>query len=383
MILASLALKNLLRNRRRSLLTAGSVAVSILLLVVFLAVYRFLQEPPASKGERTHLVLMVTARTSPIQPMPMSYLRRIEALPGVRTVTQVFWFDARYKDEDTVIASLSLDPEKVFEFFRSWQLPAEQKEQFRREQTAAIASRFLAAKYGWKVGDHIYVSSPSYFGVGVDLLLRGIYDAKEEQSYLVFHWDYLNEVLRRPNVTGQFWILADSEEVVPALMKRVDQEFRDEPVQTLTQTVKQFTLNFLSWFGNVKLILAGISGAVAFAVVLIVANSMAMSIRERTAELATLRALGFRMRHLLAALIAETLALSFAGAAVGSLGAWIICRALAGITIGGGLLVNLEVGAPGVLFAFVAAILISLLSTLVPALRAARTRIADALRFVG
>jgi len=131
------------------------------------------------------------------------------------------------------------------------------------------------------------------------------------------------------------------------------------------------------------LILAGISGAVAFAVVLIVANSMAMSIRERTAELATLRALGFRMRHLLAALIAETLALSFAGAAVGSLGAWIICRALAGITIGGGLLVNLEVGAPGVLFAFVAAILISLLSTLVPALRAARTRIADALRFVG
>jgi putative ABC transport system permease protein len=383
MMLASLVVKNLLRNRRRSLLTAGSVAVSILLLVVFLAVYRFLQEPPASKGERTHLVMIVTARTSPVQPMPMSYRRRIEALPGVRSVTQVFWFDARYKNEDTVMASLSLDPDRVFEFFRSWQLPDDQKEQFRREQTAAIASRFLANKYGWKVGDRIYVSSPSYFGVGVDLILRGIYDAKEEQSYLVFHWDYLNEVLRRPNVTGQFWVLAENEQVVPWLMKRVDEEFRNEPVQTRSQTVKQFTLNFVSWFGNVKLILAGISGAVAFAVVLIVANSMAMSIRERTAELATLRALGFRIRYLLVVLVAETLALSFAGAVVGSLGAYGVCRALAGITIGGGLLVNLEVGAPGVLFAFLAATLISVLSTLVPALRAARTSIADALRFVG
>jgi putative ABC transport system permease protein len=383
MILASLVIKNVLRNRRRSLLTAASVAVSILLLVIFLAVYRFLQEPPASKGERSHLAMIVMARTSQIQPMPMSYLPRIASLPGVRTVTQVFWFDARYKNEDTVIASLALDTDKVFTFFGGWQLPADQKEQFLREKTAAIASRLLANKYGWKVGDRIYVSSPSYFGVGVDLLLRGIYDGKEEQSYLVFHWDYLNEALRRPNVTGQFWILAESEEAVPGLMKRVDEQFRNEPVQTLTQTVKQFALNFLSWFGNVKLILAGISGAVAFAVVLIVANSMAMSIRERTAELATLRALGFGIRYLLVMLAAETLALSFAGAIVGSLGAWAVCRALAGITIGGGLLVNLQVGVSGVLFAFVAAILISVLSTLVPALRAARTSIADALRFVG
>lgn len=375
--------RNLFRNRRRTLLTAGSVAVSILLLVIFWAVYRFLEAPPAAESDRSHLALVVMARTSLIQPMPVSYRSRIERMPGIRAVTQVFWFDARYKNEDTVIASLSLDPKIVRTFFPDWVLPSAQWDQFLREQTAAIASRQLARKYGWKVGDHIYVSSPSYFGLGVDLTLRGIYEGKEEQSYLVFHWDYLNEVLGRPNVTGQFWILAESPEVVPGLMKQVDEEFRNETVQTLTQTVKQVTLNFVSWFGNVKLILAGMSGAVAFAVLLIVANSMAMSIRERTSELAVLRALGFRTRQILALLAAESLVISLTGALAGALGAWGICRLLAGYTIGGGLLVNLQVGAPGAAFSILSAAVIGLLSTLVPALHAARLNIAEALRHVG
>jgi putative ABC transport system permease protein len=233
------------------------------------------------------------------------------------------------------------------------------------------------------VGDRIYVSSPSYFGVGLELNLRGIYEGPEEQSYLVFHWDYLNEVLRRPNVAGQFWVLGEGAEAMPGLMTRVDEQFRDETVQTLTQTVKQFTLNFLSWFGNVKLILAGISGAVAFAVMLIVSNSMAMSIRERTSELATLRALGYRTPDLLGMLAGEALALALVGAVPGCLGAWILCRMTAGITVGGGLLVNLEIGLPGVLFSLACAVVIGLVSTIIPALHALRQNIAAALRYVG
>jgi len=122
---------------------------------------------------------------------------------------------------------------------------------------------------------------------------------------------------------------------------------------------------------------------VSFAVVLIVANSMAMSIRERTAELATLRALGFKMRYLLALLIAETFAIALAGAVVGSLGAWGLCRYVSGVTVGGGLLVNLRIGLAGTVLALATALAISLVSTFVPALRAARLNIAEALRFVG
>jgi putative ABC transport system permease protein len=352
--------------------------------MIFLAAYRFLESPPASTTDRSHLVLVVMASASPLQRMPVSYRSRIERLEGVRAVTQVFWFDAQYRSENTVIASFSLDPQILFTFFPNWQLSLLEKEQFMQEKVAAIAGRSTANKYGWKVGDHIHVSSPTYFGVGVDLILRGIYDSNEEQSYLVFHWDYLNDVLGSPNVTDLFWILADSADDMPSLMKTVDAQFRNETVQTRTQTVKQVILNFISWLGNVRLILVSISGAVVFAVLLTVANTMAMSIRERTTELAVLRALGFSTNTLLTVLTAESLVISLVGASAGCLAAWAICRAVAGYALGGGLLlVNLEIGLTGGLFALGVAILTSLLSTVVPAYRASRLSIAAALRYTG
>ena len=380
-----LVLRNVVRNRRRSLLTVASVAVSFALLLVFFAAYRFLEAPPASDTERSHLVLIVAARTSAIQPMPISYRSRIERLEGVRSVTPVFWFDARYKNEDTVIPSLSLDPQVLFTFFPNWQLPEDAKKQFMREKVAALAARGTANKYGWKVGDRIHVSSPNYFGLGVDLILRGIYDSdqEQEQSYLVFHWDYLNDVLGSPNVTGQFWILANSTDVMPSLMKNVDAQFQNETIQTRTQTVKQFVVNFISWLGNVKLILVSVSGAAVFAVLLILANTMAMSIRERITELAVLRALGFSTNTLLTMLATESFLISLVGAAAGCLAAWAICHAVGGYALGGGLLVNLEIGAPGLLSALGIAILTSLASTLVPAYRASRLSIAEALRYTG
>ena len=252
-----------------------------------------------------------------------------------------------------------------------------------QEKVAAIVGRSTANKYGWKVGDYIHVSSPNYFGVGVDLILRGVYDSNEEQSYLVFHWDYLNDVLGSPNVTGQFWILANSADLLPSLMKNVDAQFREETVQTRTQTVKQVVLNFLSWLGNVKLILLSVSGAVVFAVLLIMATTVAMSIRERTTELAVFRTLGFPTNTLLTLLTAESFMISLVGVSAGCLAAWAICRAVAGYALGGGLLVNLEIGLPGALSALGVAILTSLASTLVPAYRASRMSIADALRYVG
>jgi putative ABC transport system permease protein len=315
--------------------------------------------------------------------MPVSYRSRIERLKGVRAVTQVFWVDARYKTEDTVIASFSLDPQVLFTFFPDWKLPPEEKEQFMREKVAAIAGRSTASKYGWKVGDHIHVSSPNFFRLGADLILRGIYDSHEEQSYLVFHWDYSNDRLGSPNLTGLFWILADSADDMPALMKAVDEQFRDETVQTRTQTVKQFVVNFISWLGNVKLILVSISAAVTFAVLLIVANTMAMSIRERTTELAVLRALGFPTNTLLTLLTAESLIICLVGVSTGCLAAWAISRAVAGYALGGLFLVNLEMGLPGALSALGVAILTTLASTLVAAFHTSRMGIAEALRYVG
>lgn len=376
-----LVIRNLLRNRRRSILTVSSVAVSVILLMMFSAFIRFLESPLEADSGR--LMLIVSARSSPIQHLPVSYRARLERLPGVRAVTPVYFIEALWKDPDSVIPSLSLDPTTLFSFFPGWKLPDEQKKQFMNEKSAAIAGRHTAQKYGWKAGERLHVSSPRNFLFGIDLHLVAIYDSPDQESYLVYHWDYLNDVLGNPNTTHLFWVLADSERDMPVLMKSVDEEFRNMGTPTLTQTVKQMVLDFLSWLGNVKLILLSVSGAVVFAVLLILANTMAMSIRERTVELAVLRALGYTMRQVLVMLTGESLALAIAGAALGCLLASALCRAVAGYAIGGGLRLELNVGWVGASQALGVAALIGLFSTLIPAYRASRLNIAEGLRYVG
>lgn len=376
-----LVIKNVFRNRRRTMLTVGSVGVSVFLLAIFSATYRYLHEPPGL--DRTHLVLIVANRVSITNPMPVSYRARIEKVRGVSAVSQVFWFDARYKNPDNIIPALACDPERIFQIFSDWETSGEQRRTFIGEPNAMIAGRKVVEKYGWKIGDHVHVSSPNYLDVPIDLVLRGVYASPGDEGFLVFHWSYLNEALGRPNLATYFYILARSADDVPRVMKDIDQEFRNSSAETRTQTVKQVALSFLGWLGNIKQILLLVTGAVVFAVLLVVSNTMAMSIRERTTEIAVLRALGFRMSQVLRMLTAEAAAISLAGAALGCILASVACKWVERYRIGGAMQLNLRVDVPTVAATFVAAIVISLASTLIPAYRASRANIARALRFVG
>jgi putative ABC transport system permease protein len=381
MIHARLVIKNVLRNRRRTILTVGSICVSVFLLAIFFSTYRYLNEPPGL--DRTHLVLMVANRTSITNPMPVSYRSRIESVQGVSAVSPIFWFDSRYKNPDNIIPALACDPERIFQIFSDWTISDDQRQTFIGEQDAMIAGRKVIEKYGWKIGDHIHVSSPNYLNVPIDLVLRGMYTSPGDEGFLAFHWTYLNEALGRPNRAGYFYVLADSAEDVPRVMKAIDEEFRNSPVETRTQTVKQVALGFLGWLGNVKRILLIVTGAVVFAVLLVVANTMAMSIRERTTEIAVLRALGFRVSQLLMMLTAEAVAMSVAGAVLGCVLASVACVWMARYRIGGAMQLNLHVDLATIGVTLMAALLISLASTLIPAYRASRSNIARAIRFVG
>ena len=376
-----LVIKNVLRNRRRTILTVGSVCVSVFLLAIFFSTYRYLNEPPGL--DRTHLVLMVANRVSITNPMPVRYRARIENVRGVSAVSPIFWFDARYKNRDNIIPTLACDPEKIFRIFSDWKISEEQRRGFIGEQDAMIAGRKVAEKYGWKIGDHVHVSSPNYLNVPVDLVMRGVYTSPGDEGYLAFHWSYLNEALGRPNMAGYFYVLADSAEDVPLVMKTIDEQFRNSSVETRTQTVKQVALSFLGWLGNVKQILLIVTGAVVFAVMLVVANTMAMSIRERTTEIAVLRALGFRVSQLLVMLTAEAAAIAVAGAVLGCILASVACVWTAHYRIGGAMRLNLHVDVATVGATLVAALVISLASTLIPAYGASRSNIARAIRFVG
>jgi putative ABC transport system permease protein len=375
-----LVVKNISRNRRRSLLTAGSVAVSILLVSVFCAAYRYIEAPPTPGG--FDLLLMVAPRTSLLIPLPLSYGQAIARLPGVAAVSPVNMVDGFYGTQEKPIWVIACDPATMFKVRRDWRLPDSQREAFLREKTALVVGRRTAEKYGWKVGDRITLRSSGY-NLVLEFVLRGIYSSSEDETLLAMHWDYLNDAQGDPNKPGAFWVFPRSPEDVPRLTQEIDAQFHNTPMETRTQPMKQFVLDLLAMLGNVKLILLSISAAVVFAILLIVANTMSMSIRERTVELAVLRALGFRTRQVFGLLTAESLAISVTGATLGCLLAALLLALTAGYQVGSAMPVYVQLDAVTVVVALGTAIGIGLLSTLVPAYRASRVSIAQALRFVG
>jgi putative ABC transport system permease protein len=375
-----LVLKNVFRNRRRTFLTTASVAVSITLLAVFGTVYRYVQSPLLPPG--FHLLLMVAPRTSLMVPLPLHYEERIRGLPGVVEVSPINMVDTLYGARDDLLFALACEPATFFRIYPTWKLPREEQEAFVKERMALIAGRKMAAKYGWKLGDHIHLRSPGY-NVTLDLVLRGIYASDEDETLMAFHWQYLNEAQGRRDKPGGFWVRARSAEEVPRLMQAIDAQFRNSEMETRTEPMDQWVLDFLGMVGNVKAILLAISGAVLFAILLLLANTMAMSIRERTAELAIMRALGFRTRQVLSLLAAESLAISMTGAGLGCLLARLLLTVAAGYKVGGAMPIYIRMDAATVLLTLLVASVISLASTLLPAWRAAHVSIAQALRFVG
>jgi putative ABC transport system permease protein len=374
-----LVIKNLLRNRRRTILTFLSIATSITLLAAFCATYRYFDHPLMPSDWR--LVLTVSARTSWMIRLPLSYGERIARLPGVAAIAPVNMVDGLYGGHDDFMFALASDPATFFKIYTMWHLPENQLAAYTREKTAAVAGRRTALKYGWKLGDRIHLRSPGY-RVDLDLILRGIYTA-EDESLLGFHWDYLNEAEGRPDTPGAFIVRARTEEDVPRLMQTIDNQFRNGELETRTQPMGQWVLDMLAMIGNVKLIVLSISAAMVFAILLVVANTMGMSIRERTAELAVLRVLGYQPKHLLALLATEALTVSVAGALAGCLAAGTAFALLGGYRVGGAMPIYIKVDAVTVVVVVSVAVGIGLASTLVPAYRTSRMRIAEALRYVG
>jgi len=381
MTCAQLVFRNTLRNRRRTILTVASVAVCTCLVAILWATYRYLEAPP--EVDRTHLILSVTARTSVTIPLPVSYQSQIAKVPGVAAAMPLFWFDGRYGKDADLVPALALDAQKLLAFLSNWHVPEDQLRAFVGERDALVAGRKVVDKYDWKIGDHVHLRSPNYSDVDLDLVLRAVYTSDSDESLLALHWDYLNEALGHPDKAGQIWVLARSVDDIPHVMDDIDTVFRNYPMETRTQTLKQLVVNFLSWLGNLKEIMLMISGAVVFAVLLVVANTMAMSIRERTAEIAVLRALGFRSRQVLAMLAGEALTISLVGTALGLALAALVFRLMEGYHIGGAMPVHIRVDATTMALSLLAAVIISLGSTLIPAHRAARFNVAEALRFVG
>jgi putative ABC transport system permease protein len=375
-------MKNLLRNRMRTVLTVASVGVSMFLLVLFSAGYHFLTAPDEGH-DQSHLILVVSPRVSFSTLLPLSYGDRIRALPGVAVMSPFMYVAAHYGSDNDLIPALATRQGTIFQFFSNWQVSGQEEKDYISEKSAAVVGEGLAKKYGWRLGDRIQLQGAGLMPIRLDLVVRGIYNADHDTNVLAFHWSYWNDLEGTGNKTLQFWVVAKSPADTTRLVKRIDREFRNAPVATTTQTLKQELLDFLRLLGNVKLVLIAVSGAIVFAVLLVMANTMAMTIRERTREIAVLRALGFRQAQVLRLLGAESALLALMGALLGCGAAMAATRLLSSMTVGGAMPARLKIDFLTVLMTLLVALVIALASTVLPARRAVRVNLSRALRFAG
>jgi putative ABC transport system permease protein len=383
MTLTRFVSKSAFRNKRRSILTVLSISFSLLLLTLMMTIWHAFY---IDKGDAESALRLVTRhRVSLTESMPAFYREKIRAIPGVVAVAPVNWFGGIYKDAkpENFFAQFGTDPEEILKIFTDFKIPADQVQAWQRDRAGVIVDAQLAKKYGWNLGDRITLKGTIY-PVDLELTIRGMYTAPQATNSVYFNEKYVEEAVSFAKGTaGTFDILADSPDDVPKIATAVDDTFRNSPAPTKTESEKAFELGFINSLGNVKAFILSICFAVVFATLLVSATTMAMSIRERTREVAVLKTLGFTRQSILRLYIGEGVLVALTGGALGCLLAVLLVSGLAhapgvGLYFGGVTVTPATLG----LAIFVAA-MVGLLSAIIPAYHSAKLDIVEGLRYIG
>ena len=377
--------KNVFRKKTRTFLTIGSIVLVLVLIVVLVSLLNALSGE-ASMGTLGATRVVVQHATGLANFMPLAYRQKIEQVPGVMVVAPEIWFGGTYIDQrpQNFFGQLSTDPEVWPVLNADVEIPPDQLKAWQAERDSFIAGQQLIDRYKWKIGDRIQIQG-SYVMVNLDMVLRGVYHGRDE-SNIFFHNKYLeNSWVGRSSTTGIFFLRVRTPEDVPRVTEAINRMFEnsDAPVKAMPE--KEFNLQFLEMMGNVKLLVRSIALVVLFTVVLIVANTMAMSARERVTEIAVIRALGFRQGQVLFMVLSEALVLSLLGGLAGVAIAFPFTAALVEGMKQSPVAVfafNFRVSWSTVLMAMGVSVAIGTLAGFVPAIRSSRVSVVDGLRQV-
>jgi putative ABC transport system permease protein len=381
MTLTSFVAKSAFRNKRRSLLTVASIAFSLLLLCIMLCLWRSFYIDPGAPDSA--LRLMTRHKVSLANFLPIYYRDKIRALPGVVHVVPMTWFGGKYKDDkpENYFSQFATDPEEYFDVAADKIMPADQVAAWKRDRAGCVVDASLARKHNWKIGDHIFLQG-TIFPANLNLTLRGIYTIDPPQSNMFFHSKYLEESVDWfKDTAGFYFTRVDTAEHMPQTARAIDDMFHGSPVPTKSESEQAFKADFIAMLGSVKTFILSICGAVLFTTLLVCANTMAMSIRERTREVAVLRTLGFTRESILKLLLTESIAISVIGGLAGVTLATGIILFIARPGIG--LPVSMHMTVATALVAMLVAFLVGMVSGLIPSYRASHLGIVDALRYIG
>jgi putative ABC transport system permease protein len=311
--------------------------------------------------------------------MPIAYRDKIRSMPGVEEVSPYQWFGGIYKDPANFFAQFAVDPEHFFAVYPDMHVVSpDQLEAFKKERTAALAGVSLAKRYGWNIGDRVALKGT--FFPDVELIIRGFLKDSGSENLFLLRWDYLNEVVKDFNAAGTFAIKVRSAEDIPAVIEGIDTTFANSTAPTKTETEKAFALSFVSMLGNVRTLVISISTVLIFTIILVAANTMAMSIRERTGEIAILKTLGFSPGQVLGVLIAESAFIAVLGGLLGALAARYLLGALDFNAYTTGFIQVFDVRWATVFLSAAISLAVAFTSTFVPAWSASRLAIAEAVR---
>jgi len=383
MTLTRFVRKNAFRNKRRSLLTLLSISFSLLLLTVMMTIWKafYMSDGSAESAQR----LIVRHKVSLAQFLPISYREKIRSIPGVKNVVNETWFGGQYIDDkpEHFFAQFGTDPNEIFEVQKDFHIPSDQLDAWKKDRAGAVVDAELAKKFGWKIGDRIHIKG-TIFPVDLELTIRGMFTAAEPTETLYFNNTYIDEGWPRvKGFVGFYGVLADSPQSVPEVAKAIDAQFRNTDRPTKSESEKAFNLDWIAMLGNVKGFILSICAAVVFATLLVSANTMAMSIRERTREVALLKTLGFTRGTVLALFMGESVSLAALGGLVGAIAASGLVYVMARSPQMGLFLTGVSFSVPMVLVAVLVGATVGLASSFVPAFNASRRNIVDGLRHIG
>lgn len=383
MTLTRFVRKNAFRNKRRSLLTVISIAFSLLLLTLMMTIWHAFYNSDSSAQSAQRLI--TRHKVSLIFFLPGYYRDKIRSMPGVRHVVNQTWFGGIYKDDkpENFFAQFGTDPDELFDVYPEFQIPPDQLEAWKHDRAGCVVDSDLAKRHNWKIGDRINLKG-TIFPINPELTIRGIFTSPSPTDSVYFNNTYIDEGY--PEVKGHvgfFGVLANSPEDVPKVAKEIDDEFRNSPRPTKTESERAFQLSWIATLGNVKAFILSICMAVVFATLLVSANTMAMSIRERTREVAVLKTLGFTRRAVLGLFVSEAVILSLAGGVLGALAATGLVAILKHSPQGGLFLNGMRVSGVTMSFALLIAGLVGFFSAFIPSYYASKTNIVDGLRHIG
>lgn len=383
MTLSSFILRNAFRNKRRSLLTMLSISFSLLLLTMMICIWRsFYVDQVAPEAARR---VITRDRVSLAFFLPAYYRDKIRAVQGVTAVTPMTWFGGHYIDDrpEHFFATAATDPDEYLKVASDKIVPPDQLAAWQHDRAGALVDVTLANKYGWKIGDKITLLG-TIFPVNPELTIRAIYHRDPPQNSLYFNAKYLEEsVSWFKGQAGWYISQVASPDEVARVSGEIDGMFRNSPLQTKTESEKAFQLGFVASLGNVKAFILGICGAVVFTILLVSANTMSMSVRNRTREVALLKTLGFTRQRILSIFVGESVALAMVGGALGVLAAIPLIWALTRSFIAFGVPLSMKVNAPTAVLSLLVAMTLGLVSGYLPAYNASRMNIVEGLRHIG